>query len=1087
MKRNIAGRITQFFLYNRPLTILVLVATIAGGIFAYRSTPKQYNPTIILPAFQVEVSYPGATAEEVETFITKELEEKIADIEGVDEIYSQSIHGGKSIVTVMFHVGEDLEASKIKLSQKIQENIDQKIFSMKTPIIKSIDPESVPILTFGFFSSQYPQNELRGLVFEIMDQLRRVPNVANLEVHGGEGKSLQIVLDPAKMKLHKVSVTQVKNAILSSNITQSVGNIRNGIYRNLIEVSGTFQSPLEVSKIIIAPGIQLQDVASLENGNQEKTSFVSVSSRGSDNEVVQQDAVFLSLAKRKGSNAIDVSNAVRSELQKILQQSSFSRITMHVFRDDGLVAQKAIGGLSKNLFVSVLIVSIVLLLFLGWRSATVVAIAIPLTIALVFVVGKLFGGTINRITLFALILSLGLLVDNATVIIENIHRHCSLGKEKKEAIVEAVNEVGMGLFVSTLTSVIVFLPTSQITGMMGEYMGPLSFFVPMALLMSLFVAYVLTPFLADLFLKTPKLCELELHEEAIMTVAKKKTSFSLFDRLSIGYGTWLEKHLGPENKTRKKWFLRTVFLLFFVVLLFPVVKLVHFKMLPSADKEQFFVSIDFPEGTDTPQTEKGTQFISQQLLTHDEVLSLQSFVGTPSVTDFNGLLKSSNLRRAPHMANIRVNLTEPSQRSETSSEIVNVLRATLQKNIEESPQSIRSWLTQANIKFVEDPPGPPVRSTLEIKIKGPDRVILQEIAEQVQTLLPTVKGVVDTDTSIEYPAQKTVLRINHEKALLSGISTAQISETLSAMLDPLVIGQYHIPNQKEGATIELLVKKSQKDQTQDLANIFIQNQNQEMVPLLSIVTLEPQRTVPVLYNDEREATIYVTGETENRSIVYVILDLFGPVRKLNFSNEATLTSWDLFGTTFTTPDAQEYSIEWGGEWQMTVENFRDLGKAMLIAFFLIYIVLVAQFSSFKKPLLIMTTMPLGFIGILPGFAILDAGWGVFLTATSLIGFIALMGIVVNNAIMYLEYLEILRDKGIALHEALVQAGKTRLRPILLTSATTILGNLTIVSDPVWSGLAWSIVFGLSLSAVLTLGVFPLLYESNESSFAGNAS
>jgi multidrug efflux pump subunit AcrB len=1081
MKLNFAGRITQFFLYNRPLTILLLMATIFGGVGAYLATPKQYNPTIILPAFQVEVDYPGANATEVETFITQELEEKIAEIEGVDKIYSRSIDGGRSIVTVMFNVGENLEDSKIKLTQKLQENLDKQAFSIQAPIIRSIDPESVPILTFGFFSGKHSQNELRALVFEIMTELRHVPDIANLEVHGGEGKSLQIVLDSGRMKESGISVTQIKEAVQSSNFNTPIGYLRDGKSRNLIEISGAFQSSEEAAKIIIAPGIQLQDVAVVKNGYREKTSFVNVVSLDESKNRINQETVFISLAKRKGANAIDVSNQTKAKLTKILQQPKFANLTMHIFRDDGLVAQKAINGLSKNLFTSVIIVSLVLLIFLGWRSASVVAIAIPLTIALVFVVGKFFGGTINRITLFALILSLGLLVDSATVIIENIHRHYSLGKKKKVAIVEAVNEVGMGLFVSTLTSVIVFLPTSQITGMMGEYMGPLSFFVPMALIMSLLVAYILTPFLADLLLQKPELQTFKQHEDKKESVSiSTKTSF--FDRLSRWYGGWLGKHLGKKNKTRKKRFLSSVFIAFFIALLFPVLKLVHFKMLPSADKEQFFISIDLPEGTDTPQTEKIAQWVTSQLLSHEAVTSVQSFVGVPSVTDFNGLLKGSNLRKASYLANIRVNLINHNERQMSSSEIVEMLRATIQQNIATSASEIKPWLTQANLKFVEDPPGPPVRSTLEIKVKGPNRAVLEKVAVQLKELLPKIKGIVDIDTSIEYPAQKTVIRVDNEKALLAGVNTAQISETLGAMLDPVIISQYHLFNQHEIAMVEFLVEPTSKDQIQDLSNIYLQNKNQEMVPLLAIVKIENQRTFPTLYSDERLPTVYVTGEMANRSVVYAVLDLISPLKKLAFPNGAKLTSWNLFGFTFTDSLSQEYQIEWGGEWEMTVENFRDLGKAMLIAFVLIYIVLVAQFSSFKKSLLIMVTMPLGFIGILPGFALLDAGWGVFLTATSLIGFIALMGIVVNNAIMYLEYLEILLAQGMSLNESLILAGKTRLRPILLTSTTTVLGNLTIASDPVWSGLAWSIVFGLSLSAVLTLGVFPLLYESNAKTF-----
>lgn len=1077
MKLNLAGRITQFFLKNRALTILIFVATIAGGIGAYLTTSKQYNPTIILPAFQVTIDYPGATAREVETFVTEELEEKISDIQGVDEIYSQSIDGGKSIVTVMFEVGEDLEDSKVKLTQKIQENLDLQTLSIQTPLIKSIDPESVPILTFGFTSSEYSQSELRSRVFDIMSELRRVPNVANLEVHGGESMTLQVILDPAKMKTRQVSVSQIKQAIQASNFNQIIGSLRDEQSRNLIEIQGTFQNTDQAAKIVIAPGIQLQDVATVRQGYEEKTSYTQVAAHDSEGNMGSKDAVFLSLAKRKGSNAIDVTREAQTELQKILRQPKFASITAHTFRDDGRVAQKSIGGLSRNLFTSVVIVSLVLLLFLGWRSASVVAIAIPLTIALVFVMGKFFGETINRISLFALILSLGLLVDNATVVIENIHRHCSLGKEKQAAIIEAVNEVGMGLFISTLTSVIVFLPTSQITGMMGEYMGPISFFVPMALILSLLVAYILTPFLADIFLQTPELEKLHTHEEKMEKKSKSEPE-SFFDKISDWYGDWLSRHVGEANKARKKRFIRTVFIAFLIVLVFPVVKLVHFKMLPSADKEQFFVSVDLPEGTDTPQTQKVTQWIASQLLTNPEVVSVQSFAGIPSVTDFNGLFKGSNLRRAPHLANLRINLTEPEERSLSSSDIVTSLRQTLRNAQDQESSPLRPWLNQANVKFIEDPPGPPVRSTLEIKVKGPDREVLHNIAGQIKELLPSVKGVVDTDTSIEHAAQKTVIRIDHEKALQAGINTAQASETLSAMLNPLTISQYHLPDQQEIATIELLVEGNRRNQIQDLSGIYLPNQAGDMVPLLSVVQIHNQRTVPTLSTDNREKTVYVTGEMENRSVVYAVLDLIGPIRKMQFPNGAELTSWNLFGFTFTTPDAQEYHVQWGGEWEMTVENFRDLGKAMLIAFALIYIVLVAQFSSFRKPLLIMTTMPLGFIGILPGFAILDAGWGVFLTATSLIGFIALMGIVVNNAIIYLEYLEILRAQGMRLDQALLLAGKTRLRPILLTSATTILGNLTIAADPVWSGLAWSIVFGLSLSAVLTLGVFPLLYESN---------
>lgn len=1050
------GRITQFFLNNKPLTILVLLATILSGVLSYTLTPKQYNPTITLPAFSVELSYPGATAEEVERLVLGEMQEKIAEIEGVDTIQAQALDGGVGRLQVQFDIGEDPEEASVKISQKIQENLDQLAFQMQPPIIKSMDPESVPIVTFGFSSPVLTQNEIRPLVFELLNELRSVDDVAHLDVHGGERRALRILLDPHAMNVRGVSPASVLAVLSASNTRRVVGDIHDGLSRSSVEVRGTLTDLETIGQLSVGEGIVLADVAEIQDAYSEKTSFVSVQHAGTG---ISEEKVFLSIAKRKGSNALKVVNNIHQKMETLLETDRFQDLRMYEYRNEGAVAHKALHTLFQNLLLSIGIVSLVLVIFLGVRSAFVVAIAIPLTIGLVFTVGYLFGESINRITLFALILSLGLLVDNATVIVENIFRHIQNKNSRKTAIIEAVDEVGLGLFISTLTSVIVFLPTSQISGMMGEYMGPLSFFVPMALLLSLVVAFVLTPFLADIFIRPTN------------TKPQKKT---VFEHLSEIYARFLSGIL--KSHKQKKILLAVIGILFVGVASFPVLKLVHFRMLPTADKEQFFVVIDTPEGTDIEGSRTVADQVTQLVLSHPDVVSVQSFVGTPPIVDFNGFFKGSHMRSAPYMATLRGRLTAPENRSQSSSHIVASLRKSFQTYIHSTDDLL---VQSSSVRFLEDPPGPPVRSMLELKVQGPDRKILRTVAQDMAERVRQKKQVFDVDTSREHPTQRIILEVDHSRALESGVSATDIQNVLSLALSPQAVGQYHIDDAQELAHIEVQFETLYRDEVQDLSSVYVGNRSGQSIPLESLIVRRSVNAPEALLTDENEPVEYVSAEMGNRSVVYPVIELMRDIHAYDFPHDGILESWDLFGFTFRLPNGEIYRLRWGGEFEMTLENFRDLGLAMLIAFILIYSVLVAQFRSFRIPLLILTTMPLGFIGIMPGFALLDAGWGVFLTATSLIGFIALMGIVVNNAIIYLEYFQVLKKKKMTTHDALVQAGKTRLRPILLTSLTTILGNLTIASDPVWSGLSWAIVFGLSVSSVLTLIVFPVLYTQTE--------
>ena len=1062
-KLNIFGTITRYFLYNRPLTILIFLLSIFLGVLAYNLTPKQYNPEINLPVFQVHVNFPGATAEEVEEFVTRELEEKIADIPGVDEIRSVSLDGGSSMVTVEFKIGEDLEESKVKLRTQLAGHLDLRIGTIGNPLIKNLNPDNVPIVTIGFYSEVFSQNEIRKEVINIMNEMKKIRGVANLEVHGGEKRALKIFLDPAKMKYKKVSVTEVKNAIKQNNIHSIVGEIENDKYRQEIEVSGVILSKHEAENIIINPGIKLGDISEVIDAYREKSSYVQLHTK----EKKSQDAVFLSIAKRKGENGVLLSKEILEKLQNLYSKSyTDSGISYEIFRNAGEVADKEIKNLGKNLITSIAIVSILLVFFLGVRTASIVAIAIPLTLSLVFFIAYIFDQTINRITLFALILSLGLLVDAATVVTENIHRHLSFSAGKKDVIVKAVNEVGIGLFLSVLTSIIVFLPLTQVTGMMGAYMGPLAFFVPVALLMSLFVAYILSPFLAKTFLK---------RETGLQSKDKKFHIFSLikiwFPLVQHYYTKILTKIL--ESKKIQKRFLSSVFIILFIVLSFPFFELVHFRMLPKADKNQYYIYIDEKEGTDIEKMNDITQEVISVILDDSYTQSIQSFSGIPAIIDFNGLFKGGHLRGAQNLSTLRVNILPREKRKLKSEDIVKELRKKVIKHMD-----IKNLYP--NIRFMEDPPGPPVLATLVAKVQGPETKMREQIVQDLKLKFEKTLSLRDIKSNIEHPKPRIIYSLDHKKALDTGIKTHELEETLRLALQASQVSQFHIPDLKEMAFIELQFKKEDRNEVQDMTKIYVKNHFGEMVPIDSIVKKIDTKSEVARYLDEREETNYITAELEDRSVIYAVIDLIKDLRSYEFADGGELKSWDLFSLKYENDLGENYEIRWGGEWEMTLKNFRDLGLAMLVAFFLVYFVLVMQFRSFKAPSLIMATVPLGLIGIILGFSILDF-FGVYLTATALIGFIALIGIVVNNAIIYFEYLRQLLFNGVELKSAIIKAGQTRLRPIILTSMTTVLGSLTIASDPVWSGLAWSIVFGLSLSAALTLIVFPVLYYRLECS------
>lgn len=1046
---NFSGYIAKFFLENRPLALLFTLGIVGVGIIGYFITPKQYNPEVTLPAFVISTQYSGATAQEVEMFVTRELEEKIAEIPGVDSISSISSDGGLSQISVQFIVGEDLETAKVKVFSKIYENLDFLADkNISQPVIKNISPDDVAIGVLAMTSQggKFSQNILREKALAIAYRLQRIEGIANIKVYGGEKKALKIEVNPQELKNRNLSLFEVSNAIIQNNGRRIIGDITSDDRIFEVQVDAKINDVSTASTIIVSPGVMLGEIATISDGYRDQVSRVSFLTN--DDEF--SDAVYISFAKKKGVGTLGVMTQAQSIFDTISQEIFFSGINFSLVRNTAQVAQDAISGLGINLLQSITIVVLVLAFLLGGRASILVALAIPLTLLFVFFAGYLAGQTINRISLFALILSLGLLVDSATVVVENIQRHLHNQEPGSfiEKIYTAVNEVGIGLFLSTLTSVIVFLPMTQITGMMGPYMAPLAFFVPMALILSLVLAYTCIPFLASVIFK-----------DASGQESLKVQKHSFFSFVENWYAKLLKIIL--RSNFLQLIILWSIYGLMGLSFLFIFFEGVHFQMLPKADKETFWVTIDLPEGTNFPQTHDIAKKLSYQLRNKNpDIISIQISSGEAPIVDFNGLFRNFDARNNPHQSSLQIRLDE--DRSEPSMIIAQRVREQM-KNL--------SFLRNTQWRVVEDPPGPPVVSTFVAKIFSEDRVVQEKISEKFQELLPSVKGITDIDTSQEKKFSRMVLSLDMQKAKENYISTQDIYQAISLSVEPRIIGEFSSAQAQEISYIEFSIPKKWRENPSDILDISLKNSRGNMIPLKSIVDQVSDTSVPSLYRDSHQSVEYITAEMQNRSIIYAVKDLI-----YLMYGTFDITEFSLYGVTVFDFDSQQsVRIEWGGEFEMTLDNFRDLLLAMMVAFMLVYVVLVGQFKSFGIPLLIMATVPLAFIGILPGFAFLDFYSGTLLTATALIGFIALLGIIVNNAIIYLEYLDILISRGMCLHDALIDAGKTRLRPIILTSLTTVLGSLTIAFDPVWSGLAWSIVFGLSLSTFLTLGIFPILY------------
>jgi multidrug efflux pump subunit AcrB len=1065
--KGVIASIVKPFLSGTPAIILIVIS-ICLGIGAIMVTAREEDPQIVVPLADIFVDVPGTPVEEVEKLVATPLEKLLFQIDGVEYVYSMS-RNGMAIVTVRFYVGEDREDSLVKLHNKIMMNIDLVPPIVQNWIIKPVEIDDVPIVNMTLYSDSYHDDELRRIGEEVIWRLSKLPDDSRTNIIGGRSREIRVELIPKRMAGVNITLLQVKNALQAADISLIAGQVDRQNRHVTIAGNSHLKSVDEVNNLVVGVykdrPVYLRDLAHVTDGPAEVTHYTrfghSIRFRqemvGTKNfssipadKPMRYSAVTLAVAKKRGTNATKVAESIIAEMRTLEATIIPDGVHVEITRDYGRTAQEKVNDLLVSLGFAIVTVVALLFFTLGWREALVVAIAVPVSFCLALFVNYLFGYTINRVTLFALILSLGLVVDDPITNVDNIQRHIFMGQRNPfDATLFAVNEVLPPVIMSTLAIIVSFAPLFFITGMMGPYMAPMSANVPFTVSFSTLCALTIVPWMTYLLLKNHR-------------SVGKKPNFSQEGNVPGWLFRIYEKLMAPFLRSR---IARYLLLIVILLLLAFSVSLIFFrqvplKMLPFDNKNEFQLVIDMPEGTTLETTDAAVRLFEDYLREVSEVTHLVSYVGTHSPIDFNGMVRRYYLREEPHHADIRVNLAHKSHRVQQSHEIALRLRNDLMAIAEK---------TGASIKIVEVPPGPPVMATIVVELYGtPDKTYnqLMRAADSVQEIMKAEPFVVDIDDSTEAYRERIAFLLDREKAALHGISAQQIIQTLKIAVDGETPAAVHEPSERHPLKVNMILPRADRSSIADLSQLPIAGHSGKTVPLAELCDIIHVPEEQTIYHKNLEKVVYVMAEMAGRAPAEAIFDM-----KNRLEDQ---------------PLSQGIRANWvgEGEWKITVEVFRDMGIAFGVAMIGIYIILILQTNSFLMPIMIMMSIPLTLIGIMPGFWLLNAIVGkniggydnlVFFTATSMIGMIALGGIVIRNSLVLIEFIQDSLQKNIPVKEAIVQSGAVRMRPILLTAATTGLGAWPITLDPIFSGLAWALIFGLFASTLFTLLVIPVTY------------
>ncbi len=1043
----IAGRVAQAFLRSK-LTPLVTLASLAVGALALLGTPREEEPQISVPMIDVMAAFPGASPSEVENLLTRPIEKLMWEVPGVEYVYAMA-GDGMTLVTVRFTVGEDQDMSVSKVHAKLAAAMDRIPPGAQPPLVKPHSIDDVPILALTLHATVYSSDELRLIATHLEDEVRTLPDVAETFVVGGRPRTVRVTLDPARLAANGITPGEVAMALRGTNARLTAGAFAsdNAVFR--VQVGAPIRSVEDLAQVVVSsrgPGpVYLGSVADLDDTFGEVESYVSHRDRGG----VLQHAVTLAIAKRPGANATTLAHAVLDRVEAARTRLIPADVGLTVTRDYGETASEKANELILHLLIATLSVTVLIGIFLGWREALIVLVAVPVTLALTLFVYYALGYTLNRITLFALIFSIGILVDDAIVVVENIYRHLQMGGRTPEvAAVEGVDEVGNPTILATFTVIAAILPMAFVSGLMGPYMRPIPIGASAAMLASLAVAFVITPYLALRLLRGHVAAT---HPKTDLTHEPEEQS-----RFGRRYAQLMQPLM--DDPRRRHVFYGGVLVLLVLSMGLLAVKVVEVKMLPFDNKSEFQVVMDLPEGATLETADALGHEVAAYLGRVSEVENTQVYAGTAAPFNFNGLVRHYFLRQSANGVDVQVNLRPKHDRKRQSHDIAVGVRPGV--------DSIARRY-HASAKIAEIPPGPPVLSTLVAEVYAADDSTRIEAARRVKRVFENAAGVVDVDWSVEAPQAGWMFRVDRVRAARAGASVEQLTQTLTLALSGSVAGLLRESPAREPVPLVARFPLPRRSSVQALLATPVATASGPQ-PLARFVTVDSTVREPSRYRKNLRPVIYVTGDVAGsvESPVYAILNMNRALDTIRVAG-AEIQRYNAVQ-----PERlDETAMKWDGEWQITIEVFRDLGMAFAAVLILIYVLVVGWFQSFKIPLVIMAPIPLTLVGILPGHAVT----GAFFTATSMIGMIALAGIIVRNSILLVDFIQLAEERGRPLAEAVVEAGAVRFRPIALTAAAVVVGGLGMVLDPIFQGLAVALISGAIVATLLTMVVVPLLY------------
>lgn len=1057
MQEGFSGRIAEFFI-NSKLTILLMIALMIIGVYSSTLIPREEEPQIIVPMADVMVGYPGASPAEVENRVVKPLEKIISNIKGVEHVHSMAMNG-RAMIIVQFYVGQDTERSYVKLYDELMKNKNIFPKGVYEPMVKTRSIDDVPMLGLTLWSEKYDDYQIRQISEEVTSEIKKIKDVSLSSVIGGRARQLKVILDKDKMAESNVDALGVMQMIQANNGSSQSGSFSSNDQEFLLTTGQFLASQEDVENLVVGTSqnmpVYLKQIAKVEDGAASPSNYVSFGYANNTEKAKkfkdEYPASTISISKVKGADAMKISEQILEKVEQLKKTIIPSDVHVEVTRNYGETASHKVSELLMHLGVAILAVTVLVMLAMGWRGGLVVFFSVPLTFALTLFSYYMLGYTLNRITLFALVFVVGIVVDDSIIIAENMHRHFHMKKLPfKQAAIFAINEVGNPTILATFTVIAAILPMAFVSGMMGPYMSPMPIGASIAMMLSLFVALTITPYLGFHLLKVKD--EKEHKEEQGLETG---WIYKFYKKI--------EQPLLDNSKRRWTMLGITVVLLMISVMAF-FTKWVAVKMLPFDNKNEVQVVIDMPEGTTLERTNAVAKEVAQYLKTVPEMVNYQSYVGSSAPITFNGLVRHYDLRGGSNMADIQVNLLHKEDRSEQSHDVAKKIRPEIQKIGKKYG---------ANIKIVEVPPGPPVLSTIVAEIYGPNYEDQLKVADQVQKILQNTDDVVDVDWMAEAPQTEFKLVADKEKSMLNGIAPAQIIGNVTYLLGEHPVS--YLYDEKSNQPVNIVMKLSDADKAslQDVTSLKVKGQMGNMFPVADLVKVEKDSLAKTIYRKDQKRVAYVLADMAGglESPAYAILGMENKLKNIKLP-----TGYKLNELYMKQPDDEsDFTVKWDGEWQITLEVFRDLGAAFAVVIIIIYMLIVGWFQNFKTPMVMMVAIPLSLVGIVLGHWLL----GAFFTATSFIGMIALAGVMVRNSVLLIDFIEIRLNEGIPIKQAIIDAGAVRTTPILLTTGAVVIGAIIILFDPIFQGLAISLVFGAIVSTLLTLIVVPLIYYMSE--------